>query len=78
MYKLWGALIAKKGDVKVHHFAHHNGDGESCNESVLHQLSKQIIEWECLVSTPNLEINVEGYDISDQVHKSHISKNRKC
>lgn len=72
-----GALIAKKGDVKVHHFAHHNGDGESCNESVLHQLSKQIIEWECLVSTPNLEINVEGYDISDQVHKkSHIEESK--
>lgn len=72
-----GTLIAKKGDVKVHHFAHHNGDGESCNESVLHRLSKQIIEWECLVSTPKSEVNVEYYDISDQVHKkSHIDESK--
>lgn len=72
-----GALIAKKGDVKVHHFAHHNGDGENCNESVLHRLSKQIIEWECMVSVPHFEINVEAYDISEQLHKkSYIEESR--
>lgn len=72
-----GALIAKKGDVKVHHFAHHNGDGESCNESVLHRLSKQIIDWECLISTPQSELIVEVHDISEQVHKkSYIEESK--
>lgn len=37
-------LIAKQGDIKIHHFAHENGnDNIKCSETALHLLAKEII-----------------------------------
>ncbi len=39
-----GALIAKQGNVKAHHFAHANGnDSIKCSQTALHLLAKEII-----------------------------------
>ncbi len=39
-----GALIAKQGNVKAHHFAHANGnDSIKCSQTALHLLAKAII-----------------------------------
>ncbi|NTS78703.1 hypothetical protein HR060_17815 [Catenovulum sp. SM1970] len=56
------ALVAKKGDIKSHHFAHHNG--EDClkgGETMLHLMSKQILMDEKRVMTHGelLQVNAE-------------------
>lgn len=39
-----GALIAKQGNIKAHHFAHANGnDSIKCSQTALHLLAKEII-----------------------------------
>ena len=39
-----GALIARQGNVKVHHFAHESGnDSIKCSQTALHLLAKEII-----------------------------------
>lgn len=39
-----GALIAKQGNVKAHHFAHESGnDSIKCSQTALHLLAKEII-----------------------------------
>lgn len=55
-------LIAKKGDIKSHHFAHASGEG--CEESVetaLHQLAKHII------CSPGATLGLPVYEIRRRV-----------
>lgn len=45
-----GALIAKQGSIKRHHFSHANGnDNIKCNQTALHLLAKAIITEEKLI-----------------------------
>ena len=39
-----GKMIAKKGKIKVHHFAHYNKDCGLAGETALHLKCKEIIE----------------------------------
>lgn len=39
-----GVLVAKKGEKNGHHFAHHIQPENPCNESIVHQLSKYIVQ----------------------------------
>ena len=46
-------LIAKKGKIKEHHFAHHNvADCGKAVETVIHQLSKEFIKEAKFFATP--------------------------
>lgn len=49
-------LVAKKGKIKEHHFAHHNT--VECNpESALHKIAKHIIEESGEILIPDIEIS---------------------
>jgi hypothetical protein len=61
-----GALIAKKGDVRRHHFAHASGqDCETAAESALHRLAKQ------LICTPGTRLALPEY------HLEHVIKSER-
>lgn len=48
-----GELIAKQGKIKVHHFAHANGnDSIKCSQTALHLLAKEIITKEKRIPIP--------------------------
>ena len=48
-----GDLVANQGNQKAHYFAHHTKSGlDYCNESVVHKLSKLIIEKELQFDAP--------------------------
>ena len=68
-----GPLIARKGDVKVHHFAHHDGNKNNCNESILHKLGKQIIQDKSAVGIPALAIEVEQKDVIGTFHNKKFN-----
>ena len=50
-------LVAKKGDVRMHHFAHNNGADEckGARMSMLHKLAQEVIQEECKVMLPEYE-----------------------
>jgi hypothetical protein len=48
-------LIAKKGDIRVHHFAHYNYENcQGAQETALHKLAKEILLQEKVVAIPNI------------------------
>lgn len=50
-------LVAKKGDIKVHHFAHYSKpDRLSCYETMIHCLAKEIVEEERRIFLPSLRV----------------------
>ena len=50
-------LVAKKGEIKVHHFAHHNADPcDYAVEVAVHMLAKQVLEKAGRIKLPELEI----------------------
>ena len=50
-------LIAKKGLIKEHHFAHINNDCKYSAQTVIHYLAKQLIEDNNIILFPKLFIN---------------------
>lgn len=65
-----GALIAKKGDVRRHHFAHASGqDCETAAETTLHRLAKQ------LICTPGTRLALPEYQL-EHVLKSERKPQR--
>lgn len=61
------SLIARQGNIKVHHFAHANGnDNIKCSETSLHLLAKKILEEEKRIPIPKngkIEfVNVESIE----------------
>lgn len=59
-----GRLIAKKGEIRVHHFAHK--DDTSCQsrgESALHLKAKEIIEKERKILVPAIQIKFFSYTL---------------
>lgn len=62
-------LIAKKGQINTHHFAHHElSDCDNVNESILHKLGKSIIAEHQKVRIPAMDIEVTGRDLLDEIH----------
>ena len=54
--KCQSLLIAKKGDVRVHHFAHYNYEQcQGAPETALHKLAKEILLNEKMVAIPDIE-----------------------
>ncbi|GDY26420.1 hypothetical protein AHAT_23100 [Agarivorans sp. Toyoura001] len=68
-------LIAKKGEVNIHHFAHYDSNGENCNESILHKLSKQIIQNNRYVVAPEIELSCQGTDLAGRAHQRAFTDN---
>lgn len=69
-------LIAKKGDVNIHHFAHKSQEHDSikCNESILHKLGKLIILQSELVKTPPYSREISaGIDLLGNYHNDQYS-----
>ena len=55
-------LVARKGKIKVHHFAHYNSNEcESYGESMLHLLAKKIIEENKYLLVPDFAKEVGSY-----------------
>ena len=55
-----GKLVARKGDIRVHHFAHHHE--ENCEhgvETALHLAAKEIIEEKKIFTIPPLDVAEE-------------------
>ncbi|RJX75712.1 hypothetical protein DZ860_03285 [Vibrio sinensis] len=66
-------LVAKKGDVKRHHFAHHSMDASECSESVLHRLCKHILERERRILAPEFHPMCSKSDLAGiEHHKEEI------
>lgn len=56
-------LIAKKGNVRIHHFAHYNYENcQGAQETALHQLAKEILLHEKRIFIPNID-NSEHYRV---------------
>ena len=59
-------LIAKKGEVNEHHFAHdHNSDCLGATESALHLLAKEVISQSRELFIPELEIEASLVGVDD-------------
>jgi hypothetical protein len=68
-------LIARKGSIKEHHFAH--AQGEDCKrgiESMLHIMAKSILEKENRISVPAVHVLTKYIDGSlfMELHDSHL------
>lgn len=61
-------LVAKKGEVKQHHFAHHTMDSNECSESVLHKICKHIVENEKRILSPELTVPCYQLDLAGIEH----------
>lgn len=61
-------LVAKKGEVKQHHFAHHTMDSNECSESVLHKICKHIVENEKRILSPELTVSCHQFDLAGIEH----------
>lgn len=57
-------LVARKGEKKVHHFAHYNSsECESYGESMLHLLAKQILEENKYIIVPSFDKETGNYSL---------------
>ncbi len=61
-------LVAKKGEVKKHHFAHHSMDAGDCRESTLHKICKHILDMERRVVTPEFTVVCSQLDMAQIEH----------
>lgn len=62
-------LVAKKGNVRIHHFAHNNGAAEckGARMSMLHKLAQEVIQEECQVMLPAYKGKFVQHDAKLQV-----------
>jgi len=58
------SLIARKGQIKAHHFAHKNAECEYGTETMLHIMAKSILEQEKKILLPKVEIRFELFAAS--------------
>ncbi len=62
-------LIARKGEIRKHHYAHHQGtDDKSCLETALHRYAKQVLANEKKLFLP--DIYLHGY-LVDEIGNRH-------
>lgn len=66
--KCGSILIAKKGDIRKHHFAHYNYENcQGAQETALHLLAKEIIYQEKSVGVPDQNLNANIIKFFDHV-----------
>lgn len=67
-------LIARKGEVNAHHFAHaHAKDSDICGygaETAIHEMAKQIIYEEKAIFAPSTAIKKKGTDHQGRSHSA--------
>lgn len=59
-------LVARKGEVNRHHFAHHVQSENPCCESIVHKLSKEIIREHKKVGLPRFVCSYVEQDMYDE------------
>ena len=66
-------LVARKGDIRTHHFAHHQESGsEGCIETALHCYAKQVIKEHQKVTVPEDFIKVQAIDQQGHNHQRQL------
>ena len=67
-------LVAKKGELKVHHFAHHKS--AECNKAIetsLHLAAKEILEKQKKIKIPNVNLSIGAvYGDDYQLYESQM------
>lgn len=62
-------LVARKGPVRIHHFAHHDSkECEGAMETALHLMAKQILEEEKRLQLPECTVKVSLVDGNGRTH----------
>ncbi|WP_419834517.1 competence protein CoiA family protein [Endozoicomonas atrinae] len=62
-------LIARKGTIRTHHFAHHQGtDSQACVETALHLFAKQVLMEHKKVRLPEDQLSAEAIDHHGKKH----------
>lgn len=70
-------LVARKGKIKVHHFAHYNSNEcESYGESMLHLLAKKIIEENKYIMVPSFSVKTGDYSEKKKIKFEKVSVER--
>ncbi len=65
-------LIARKGEIRKHHYAHHQGsDDKSCLETALHRYAKQVLENEKKLLMPDVYLHGCLVDEIGNRHERH-------
>jgi hypothetical protein len=66
-------LIAKKGNIRIHHFAHHNSiDCEYGAETAIHLMAKQIIAERKIILLPATYLH--QMDSDTNIHPHHVNE----
>lgn len=57
-------MVAKKGEIQAHHFAHHSArDGSSCSsagETALHKFAKKVLDQRLEIALPEMFVSAKG------------------
>ncbi|WP_448213516.1 competence protein CoiA family protein [Colwellia sp. MEBiC06753] len=72
-------LVAKKGDIRQHHFAHY--DNEDCTygpETAIHLLAKQVIKDNAFVMLPSSYVKIERQDDIGLTHQYSIYEQERA
>lgn len=74
--KCWGKVVARKGNIRQHHFSHYKGgEGLGCTETALHKAAKAMIQRERRLILPQqlegLGLGVAGEASFDTVSLEH-------
>ena len=66
-------LVARKGDIRTHHFAHHQGtDSAACVETALHLFAKQVIAEHKKIRIPEDLLVAKGVDLYGKIHQRQM------
>ena len=66
-------LIARKGDIRTHHFAHYQENGsDGCIETALHRYAKQVIYDHHKVTVPEDFIKAQAFDQQGHSHQRQL------
>jgi len=69
-----GAMIAKKGNLKIHHFAHQQAECAYGLETTLHLMAKEILEQEKQILLPKVETTNDCPYIISEPRTVHFDK----
>lgn len=66
-------LVARKGAIRTHHFAHHQGtDSQACVETALHLFAKQVLIEYKTVQLPEDHLSAEAIDRQGKKHMKNL------
>jgi len=62
-----GTLVAKKGNIKIHHFSHYNTEEcIRCVETSLHLLAKELLMEEMSIKLPSLYLDFGSHTYKEK------------